>query len=212
MTSRVNSLRRAAGLTALLVCASGASQAAPVGGTTYTVYDGPVVPLPKGCKFVASTLGGGIPDLVPRSRPYVVAENPNPPPPTSAQVVPYALVPLGYRSVAFSYNFSNTNLMIPQALGVFKVDTVAAAVYMGPTTTYPVASYQTRRDGSNSITWADTATEGLAPKATSFQNSWLVSVQSTGTWTNSLKEPTLPATVVFECVMTVKPAPTPVLQ
>ena len=212
MTSRVTFLGRAAGLTALLVCASGASQAAPVGGTIYTIYDGPVVPLPKGCKFVVSTLGGGIPDLVPRSRPYVVALNPNPPPATSAQVVSNTPMPLGYRSVAFSYNFSNTNLMIPQALGVFKVDTVASTVYMGPTTTYPVASYQSRRDGTNSISWAATATEGIAPKATSFQNSWLVSVQSTGTWTNSLKDPTLPATVVFECVMTVKPAPTPVLQ
>ena len=212
MTSRATFLlRRAAGLTALLACAVSASQAAPVGGTSNTIYDGPVVPLPKGCRFVVTALGV-IPDLVPRSRPVVVTENPNPPPATSAQVVPYALVPLGYRSVAFSYSFSNTNLMIPQALGVFKVDTVSATVYMGPTTTYPVASTQTRRDGSNSITWAATATEGRAPKATSFQNSWLVNVQSTGTWTNSLKEPTLPATVAFECVMTVKPAPTPVLQ
>ncbi len=212
MTSHVHDLRRAASLTALLVCAISPAISAPVGGTTYTVYDGPVLALPKGCKFVASLLGQGIPDLVPRSRPYVVTENPNPPPPTSAQVVPYALVPLGYRSVAFSYNFSNTNLMIPQALGVFKVNTVAATVFMGPTTAYPVASYQTRSDGTASIAWAGTATEGLAPKATSFQNSWLVSVQSTGTWTNSLKDPTLPASVVFECAMPVKPAPTPVLQ
>ena len=211
MTSRAQVSSHAACLTALLVCAISPAVSAPIGGTTYTVYDGPVLALPKGCKFVASSLGG-IPDLVPRSRPYVVAENPNPPPATSAQVVPYALVPLGYRSVAFSYNFSNTNLMIPQALGVFKVNTVEATVFMGPTTTYPVASYQTRRDGTASIAWTGTATEGLAPKATSFQNSWLVSVQSTGTWTNSLKDPTLPASVVFECAMTVKPAPTPVLQ
>ncbi len=212
MTSNVHLKGHAAGLAALLICAANPANSAPVGDTKFTVYDGPVLALPKGCKFVTSSLGGGIPDLVPRSRPYIVTLNPNPPPTTSAQVVANTPMPLGYRSVAFSYNFSNTNLMIPQALGVFKVDTVAATVYMGPTTTYPVASMQTRRDGTNSIAWAATATEGIVPKATSFQNSWLVSVQSTGTWTNSLKDPTLPASVTFECVMTVKPAPTPVLQ
>lgn len=212
MTSIANDLSRAVGLAVLLLGATGSSHSLPVGDTKFTPYDGPVVALPKGCKFVSNTLGGGIPDTVPRSRPYVVAENPNPPPATSAQVVPYALVPWGYRSVAFSYSFSNTNLVLPQVLGWFKVDTVAATVYQGPTTTYPVASTQTRRDGSNSITWAATATEGRAAKATSFQNTWLVSVKSSGTWTNSLKDPAQAASVVFECTMTVKPAPTPVLQ
>ena len=212
MTSCVSSLSHAANLAALLVFASSASHAAPVGDTNFTIYDGPVISLPKGCKFVVTSLGQGIPDLVPRSRPYVVTLNPFAPPPTSAQVVPYAPMPVGYRSVAFSYNFSETNLMIPQALGVFKVDTVVATVHIGPTTAYPVASSQTRRDGTASITWAGTATERLVPKVSSFQNSWLVSVRSTGSWTNSLKEPTLPASVVFECSMTVKPAPTPVLQ
>lgn len=192
---------------ALLTCLAGPASAqlvfvGTVPGTT--VYDGPIDPVPPDCGI--NLYLSDIIDAPPRARP--VLQKPNLTPRTTAQQLPSALGSFGNsRQVAYSTNFSRLNMQIPPLLGVFGVSEVRARVYAGPTRSYPLVASQVRTDGTASIAWSATATES-APFGVPFQTKWLVAVQSIGWWKTSEYMPWFKASVMLDCMMTVKPPAT----
>ena len=180
------------------VCASAALTACLIGpAAAYTVYDGPIDPPPQDCGI--NLYLTDIIDARPRPRPVF---QPSLGPRAVAQQLPGAF-PIS-RQVAYTLNFSRLNMQIPQVSGVFSVSQVRAIVYAGPTRSYPVVADQTRADWTASIAWSATATEGRSIR-TSYQNKWLVAVQSTGKRKSDEFNPWLPASVTLDCMMTVKP-------
>ena len=164
----------------------------------WTVYDDPVNPPLPECNMTWI-----IPDERPRARPVLLLTSLTPR--AVAQQLPGAF-PTS-RQVAYTINFSNLNQQIPQLSGDFSITQVRARVYAGPTSSHPMVADQTRTDGTASIAWSATATEGRSIFA-SYQSKWLVTVQSTGKWKVDEWNPWLPASVTLACNMTVKPPST----
>ncbi len=164
----------------------------------YTIYDGPINPPLPECNMTYA-----IPDSPPRTRPVL---QPSLGPRAVAQQLPGAF-PTS-RQVAYTINFSYLNTQIPSLSGAFSVAQVRATVHAGPTRNYPLVADQTRTDGTASIAWSATATEGRSSVFASYQNTWLVTVQSTGKWKVDEWNPWLPASVTLACTMTVKPPST----
>ena len=198
---------------ALLTCLAGPASAQFVfyGTTTgTTIYDGPIDPVPPDCGI--NLYLSDIIDAPPKVRP--VLQKTNLAPRTTAQQLPSSVGSFGStRQVAYSTNFSRLNMQIPPLLGVFSVAEVRARVYAGPTRSYPLVASQVRTDGTASIAWSATAAES-APIGVPFQTQWLVAVQSIGRWKTGDYMPWFPASVMLDCMMTVKPpttTPPPVL-
>lgn len=172
-----------------------------VSGTT--VYDGPIDPVPPDCGI--NLYLSDLIDTTPKARP--VLQKASLTPRTSAQQLPSSVGSMGSRQVAYTTDFSRLNMQIPPLLGVFSVSEVRARVYAGPTRSYPLVASQVRTDGRASIAWSATATES-APIGVPFQTKWLVAVQSIGRWKTSDLTPWFQASVMLDCMMTVKPPAT----
>lgn len=186
----------------LLTCLLGSATAET------TIYDGPIDPVPPDCGI--NVYLSDIIDARPVTRPVLQLGSLQPR--TTAQQLPGAFPTA--RQVAYTANFSRLNLQIPPYMGVFSVSQVRATVYAGPSRSFPVVANQVRTDSTASIAWSATATEGRSIKG-SYQSKWLVSVQSIGKWKTNEFSPWLPASVMLDCTMTVKPAtstPPPVFQ
>lgn len=198
MTAHIRPRTHAAVGATLLACLLGSASA----GTT--IYDGPIDALPPDCGI--NLYLSDIIDPRPVTRPVFQAGALQPR--TNAQQLPGAF-PTS-RQVAFTTNFSRLNMQIPPYMGVFSVSQVRATVYAGPSRNFPVVANQVRTDGTASMAWSATATENRSLKG-SYQSKWLVAVQSIGQWKTNEFNPWLPASVMLDCTMTVKPPATTVL-
>lgn len=174
----------------------------------YNDYFGPVDPPPNDCNF-----GGVIIDGAPRVRPVLQKLNPLVTS-TSAQVVSGVPMTLGYRQVAYSYTFTRLRLVFPPIYaGMFLVDSVRTVVHAGPTRAYPIASDRTVT-GIDNVSLVNSVSQKLATgtDAAAINNTWLVRNITTGRWRSDPYLPLTFAQVGMDCVMTVKPAATSVLQ
>jgi hypothetical protein len=213
MRVRFASTRLAAAAAALLGVCLQPTQAQVLGtvitattGTMVDPYNEPVVPLPSNCYFLTAI----IPDGAPRPRPSVTTATYfyNPYLSTSAQVVAPGQLKAGFRRVAYSYNFTQLGLSIPNLLiGIFRVESVRTTVYEGPGPAFPLVSDRTAL-GVNNVSWSSSAGEaptgGIASKSV-FQNTWLVRNISTGTLERAPNTFTPNFTVGFECLVSVRP-------
>ncbi|MDH4393781.1 MAG: hypothetical protein QE285_20445 [Aquabacterium sp.] len=180
-----------------------------LGALVYNDYFGPVEPPPNDCNFFEVH----IPDGAPRVRPVLQRLNPLITS-TQAQVVAGAVLPRGYRQVAYSYSFNRLRLVFPPIYGgLFLVSSVRTVVHAGPTSAYPVASDRTVT-GVDSVSFANSVAQRLTSGtgASAINNTWLVRNITTGRWRSEPYMPLTYAQVSMACMMTVKPAATPVLQ
>jgi hypothetical protein len=178
-------------------------------GWVYNDYFGPVDPPPNDCNFFEVN----IPDGAPRVRPVLQRLNPLITS-TQAQVVAGAVLPLGYRQVAYSYSFNRLRLVFPPNHGgMFLVNSVRTIVHAGPTSAYPVASDRTVT-GVDSVSLANSMAQRLTAGAgaAAINNTWLVRNITTGRWRSEPNMPLEYAQVSMHCVLTVKPAGTLVLR
>lgn len=210
MFTHTQPIARAVVTAALLAASMLPAMAQKTGGAAllFDDYFGQVDPPPNDCNF-----SGHIIDSPPRVRP--VLQKPNPlVTSTKAQVVSGAILPLGYRQVAYSYTFTRLRLVFPPIYaGVFLVDSVRTVVHAGPSSAYPVASDRTVT-GVDNVSLANSVAQRLTTGtgAAAINDTWLVRNITTGRWRSDPYMPLTYAQVSMACVMTVKPASTLVFQ
>ena len=196
---------RAAHLAAAAALAIGATQPAQA---LLSTYDGYVQPAPGGCAPI-----GSIYDGAPKSRPTAIIKG------VSVAAFKAAVVQgpvrTGMRDVALSYNVSAIEDRVPANFaGIFYASSSRVQIY--PSTAVFLAPLSDRTyvtsatTSASTFAWSGTVRETLPNPSSVFQNTWTAVVSVQGYQQTNIYTAWKPATLNFQCNISVDTGSTPV--